>query len=323
MIEQERLIPDEPLVLQADSLPITFLEREDVPAATKQLEDSIRRFGLLQPILVRKTMVAVHNVDGHELPGIEYDVVDGRRRLWCCRKLGMESVPVLIAETDLAIADVATLATNATRTSNPVAEYDAVMRLMRGGASEREVATATGMSVQAIRARMRLGNLIGDLDAAFRQGKIGVTVAESAARLNKEAQKAIAATLFVKGRVTLGDIHDVRTARSQQSMAQLSDTMFDLAEPLNAPVDENPQEYGLALEIQSIIERMPKEQKVYIKSLEWVASGLMDIAVGASFKEVEGSDAETMQDERDDEPDDYDTSDETPYPVELADDERR
>lgn len=268
-VTQSRLLPDERLDIEADHLDLDVLAHVEVQPASRELIESVRALGILQPILVR------YNEN-------EYDIVDGRRRLDAARKVGLTGIPVMVALTDLSIADVATLAANATRRSNPVAEFDAIQRLAKQGATIKHISGATGMSLPTIKARIGLMRLSPALTGAFRAGKITTSVAEGAAKLPPSLQEILAATLLTKGRLTETDIHTVRTARSQQATAQLPDTLFAMGEVHHHAVNIGPQplEAELARELQGIIGRMPPVQGVLIRSLEWVAAMLMDIAAG-------------------------------------------
>jgi ParB/RepB/Spo0J family partition protein len=284
--EQLQLLPDEPLDLETGYLNLEHFAHEEVPEPTKQLLDSIRRFGLLQPILVRLTMRLVGHSGGGIIEVAHYDIVDGRRRLSCCRILKIDAFPVMIAETDLAIADVATLAANATRTDNPIAEFKAIQRLIRQGASPKDISGATGMSQQTIKKRQSLLRLNPDLVEAFESGKISAAVAQEAAKLPGPVQKELVVGLVANGRITAGDVHEAKLARNQSAVTTSlfdADAYSATNEPTEVPNDDDPVEYLLAEEIRSIIERLPVFAREIDPNLEpalsRAASSLMDIAM--------------------------------------------
>jgi ParB/RepB/Spo0J family partition protein len=286
-VEQLALLPEQPLELRNDMLPIDVLQDEVVPDAPKQLVDSIRHFGLLQPLLIRQTNRMVHTEDGRELPGIEYALVDGRRRLSACRALAINLIPVLIAETDLAVADVATLATNALRTANPIAEYDAIDRLIRKGATVKDISGATGMSQQTIKARQRLFSLLPTLLDAFREGKITVSVAEAAAKLPKAIQQDLAVAQFATGKLTMTDIHDARTVRMQQAMGQMEQLDLTVKDADESQVIPDPPEFDQANRLSALADEIDPAQATVVRSIRWCAAILMDIATGQR-KEIMG-----------------------------------
>jgi ParB family chromosome partitioning protein len=57
------------------------------PAALEELAQSLRRHGLLQPVVVRPA-------------GEGYELISGERRWRAARRAGLERIPVLVRETD-------------------------------------------------------------------------------------------------------------------------------------------------------------------------------------------------------------------------------
>jgi ParB family chromosome partitioning protein len=120
-------------------------------AELAELADSIRRKGLLQPILVRPAMGA---------PG-EYQIVAGERRWRAAQRAGLASVPVLVRE----LSDVETLEAalieNLQRTDlNPLEEAKAYANLMELAAlTQEQVAEAVGKSRSHVANTLRLLHL--------------------------------------------------------------------------------------------------------------------------------------------------------------------
>jgi ParB/RepB/Spo0J family partition protein len=281
-VGQIALFPDKALELENGWVTLAELEHERVPEPPKTLLASIRRFGLLQPILVRATEHVASAIEP-DAPNYHHDIVFGRRRLAVCRALGIDPIPAIIVETDLAIADVMTLAENALRTSNPIGEYDAIERLVKAGATIKDISGATGMSQGTIKARQRLFNLDPTLLDAFRSSRITVSVAEAAAKLPKAIQKDLAVAQFATGKLTMTDIHNARTVRMQRAMGQIEPLIFpeDVATPedLGATSDE-PPEFDQANRLSQLADEIDPAQGTIIRSLRWCAAILMDIATG-------------------------------------------
>ena len=99
------------------------------PEEIEELANSIKRHGLLQPILVRKT-------------GDGYEIIAGERRWQACRSLGMETIPVRFWLADDTEAFEAALVENIQRSDlNPIEEAYGYKRLMeRKGMTQSEVA---------------------------------------------------------------------------------------------------------------------------------------------------------------------------------------
>lgn len=118
------------------------------PEEIEELANSIKRHGLLQPILVRKT-------------GDGYDIIAGERRWQACRSLGMETIPVRFWLADDTEAFEAALVENIQRSDlNPIEEAYGYKRLMeRKGMTQSEVAQTVSKGRSTIANALRLLDL--------------------------------------------------------------------------------------------------------------------------------------------------------------------
>lgn len=273
ILAQLQLLPDEPLELTPATLTLASLDHIAVPEPTAELVENIKAVGLLQYPIFRR------NEDG------QIDIVFGRRRLGAVRKLGWMTIPAMMVDTNMAIADVMTIAENAIRRANVISEFDAIERLSRTH-SIKMISGATGMPQQTIKKRQELLRLAPSLTEAFRAGKMTVSVAEGAAKLPKTLQEELALTYVAKGKVVASDLKEVKLARTQRAMAaapELDLSSVDYGEgERDLRVEEPPIELVLADELQAIIARMPSAQGVLIRSLQWVAEMLTDIGMGGT-----------------------------------------
>lgn len=118
------------------------------PEEIEELANSIKRHGLLQPILVRKT-------------GDGYEIIAGERRWQACRSLGMETIPVRFWLADDMEAFEAALVENIQRSDlNPIEEAYGYKRLMeRKGMTQSEVAQTVSKGRSTIANALRLLDL--------------------------------------------------------------------------------------------------------------------------------------------------------------------
>lgn len=118
------------------------------PEEIEELANSIKRHGLLQPILVRKT-------------GDGYEIIAGERRWQACRSLGMETIPVRFWLADDTEAFEAALVENIQRSDlNPIEEAYGYKRLMeRKGMTQSEVAQTVSKGRSTIANALRLLDL--------------------------------------------------------------------------------------------------------------------------------------------------------------------
>ena len=86
--------------------------------ALEELADSIRQYGLIQPIMVQKR-------DGY------YEIIAGERRWRACMKAGLKEVPVIIREyDDQKIMELSLIENLQREDLNPMEEARAYKRLM-------------------------------------------------------------------------------------------------------------------------------------------------------------------------------------------------
>ena len=118
------------------------------PEEIEELANSIKRHGLLQPILVRKT-------------GDGYEIIAGERRWQACRSLGMETIPVRFWLADDTEAFEAALVENIQRSDlNPIEEAYGYKRLVeRKGMTQSEVAQTVSKGRSTIANALRLLDL--------------------------------------------------------------------------------------------------------------------------------------------------------------------
>src|SRR5947208_1521217 len=81
----------------ADIRPNPYQPRRDVdPTALEELTASIRKAGLLQPVVVRQAPGAATGAGGNG----GFELIAGERRLRACQALGWEKIPAVKREVD-------------------------------------------------------------------------------------------------------------------------------------------------------------------------------------------------------------------------------
>ena len=118
--------------------------------ALDELADSIRQFGILQPLLVTKK-------------GDIYEIVAGERRWRAARLAGLKEVPVILREfTDLEIAEISLIENLQRQDLNPIEEAQAFKSLKEEhGMTDDQIAEKVSKSRAAITNSMRLLKLDG------------------------------------------------------------------------------------------------------------------------------------------------------------------
>ena len=199
MTEQLSLIPEKLTSPKQRKVVLTSLP-EDLSGADPDegLIDSIRKYGILQPI-------------GLIEDGEHYQVAYGRRRIKAARILGHIAIHSLIYPQGWTPASVLTLIENTHRSDNLPAKLEAIESL-RKRATPEEICTAVGLSLPELKKAINLLNqLAPELREAMREGRIKTTTAKKAAKLSVEQQKKLAQQETIKAK----DLAQYETSRTE------------------------------------------------------------------------------------------------------------
>ena len=133
-------------------------------AALEELKASIKRQGIIQPILVRP---AEHD---------SYELIAGERRWRAAQALGIAEIPAIVLSLSDKEALEYSLIENVQRANlNPVEEAKGYARLLNEfGYTQEDVASAVGKDRVTIANLLRLLNLPGDIQDAVGRGAISV-----------------------------------------------------------------------------------------------------------------------------------------------------
>ncbi|MEA2618229.1 MAG: polymerase sigma-B factor [Chloroflexota bacterium] len=133
------------------------------PGALTELAESIRRWGMLQPIRVR------------EGAGGRYQIVAGERRWTAARQLGLREVPTIVVSADDDMAFIESLTENIQREDlNPVERARALKRLRvtLGSQSWEEVGRAIGITRRHVHNLLNVTRLPAEIQADVRVGDL-------------------------------------------------------------------------------------------------------------------------------------------------------
>lgn len=147
-----------------------------------ELADSIKKYGILQPLLVQKK-------------GDSYEIIAGERRWRAAREAGLKEVPVVIKEYTRQQAMEIALVENIQRQDlNPIEEAQAYQQLIREfELTQEEIAERVSRSRTAITNSMRLLKLDERVQEMLVQGKISSGHARALLTLeNHDSQYQIA-----------------------------------------------------------------------------------------------------------------------------------
>ena len=196
-------------------------------AEHEDLAESIRRAGILQPILVRDT-------------GVGYELVAGERRLRAARMAGLTKIPAMVQRIDIGRSLEYALIENIQRQQlNPVEEARAFATLITEyGLTQEGVAERVGRKRPSIANSLRLLKLPPRVQEMLRAGALTAGHAKALLTLADDEEILKAADAMLLGYVTV---------RGAEEMARSSKpASADKPEP--PPIDPNVHDAELRLQ---------------------------------------------------------------------------
>ncbi len=174
--------------------------------ALSELADSIAKYGVLQPLLVRPL------TDGG------YQLIAGERRWRASRLAGLTEVPVVIREMTDEEASALSLIENLQREDlNPIEEALGLNSLMKDfGLTQEETAERVGKSRPAVANALRLLNLPDSILDLVRNGKVSSGHARALLSLSSEAQMLEIADLICKKGISVRETERLAKAYSKE-----------------------------------------------------------------------------------------------------------
>jgi len=170
----------------------------------KSLADSIKEYGVLQPLLVSRI---------EKESGAEYQLVAGERRLLASKMIGLTQVPVIVRDPTEKEKLEVSLVENVQRANlNPLEKAEAYKKLCEEfNFMQKDIAKMVGCSREAIANTLRLFDLPEEIKTALREGKI----------TEGHARAMLTATDVEKQRIIfLQTIRDGLNVREVESLAQ-------------------------------------------------------------------------------------------------------
>ena len=162
--------------------PCPFQPRKDFsPETLRELADSIREQGIVQPLIVRER-------DGH------LELIAGERRWRAAQLLGLAEVPVILRQADdRAVLELALIENLQRENLNPIEEAHGYAQLIEQfQLKQEEVATKVGKSRAVVANALRLLKLAPTIQASIREGRLSVGHAKVILGLTGETHQRLA-----------------------------------------------------------------------------------------------------------------------------------
>jgi len=169
-------------------VPCPFQPRKDFsPETLRELADSIKEQGIVQPLIVRER-------NGH------LELIAGERRWRAAQLLGLTEVPVIVREADdRAVLQLALIENLQRENLNPVEEAQGYSQLVEQFAlTQEEVAVKVGKSRAVVANSLRLLRLPAEVQGYLREGRLSVGHAKVILGLAAEKHQKTAAERILR-----------------------------------------------------------------------------------------------------------------------------
>jgi len=168
--------------------PCPFQPRKDfAPESLRELADSIKAQGIVQPLIVRER-------EGY------FELIAGERRWRAAQLLGLADVPVILRQADdVAVLELALIENLQREDLNPIEEAQGYAQLIdQFRLTQEEVAVKVGKSRAAVANALRLLKLAPVIQAHIREGRLSVGHAKVILGLANDRHQKLAVERILK-----------------------------------------------------------------------------------------------------------------------------
>ena len=233
------------------------------PEAIATLAESIRQYGVLNPLTVRRT-----GNGGYEL-------VAGERRLRAARVAGLTDVPCLLINADGEDSSVIALVENLQRRDlDFFEEANGFKRLTEQfGLTQEEAARKVGKTQSAVANKLRLLRLSQQNMELIRCNNLTERHARALLRLNDEADRINVTNYIIE--------HELNVSRTEEYIDEF------------LKAKENPQPVVEAESGKRVV-RLFKDVRFFLNTLNRAVGVMVDAGIGATVKQQESDDGLTL-----------------------------
>lgn len=233
------------------------------PEAIATLAESIRQYGVLNPLTVRRT------ANGG------YELVAGERRLRAARVAGLTDVPCLLINADGEDSSVIALVENLQRRDlDFFEEANGFKRLIEQfGLTQEEAARKVGKTQSAVANKLRLLRLSQQNMELIRCNNLTERHARALLRLNDEADRINVTNYIIE--------HELNVSRTEEYIDEF------------LKAKENPQPV-VEPENGKHVVRLFKDVRFFLNTLNRAVGVMVDAGIGATVKQQESDDGLTL-----------------------------
>lgn len=237
-----------------DIQPNIYQPRKDFNDSTlDELTNSIKSYGVLQPIVVRRSGRA------------GYEIIAGERRWRACKKAGLTEIPAIIKDAKDTDTAILALIENIQREDlNFLEEAEGYRQLIHEcGVTQEQLAMKMGKSQSTIANKMRLLKLSQDILSIISQEKLSERHARSLLKLpDKKLQMQVINQVVEKG----------------LSVRQTEDLIEQTIEKINNDKKKvKNKSFKIAI----------KDVRIFVNSMRKLVNTIKETGINAEYKEVD------------------------------------
>ncbi len=199
------------------------------PRAIEELSASIKKYGILQPLLVTK-----EEKDAPRGLNVEYRLIAGERRWRAARLLNLPQVPVIIKDSmleDKVKLEMALVENLQREDLNAMEEAEAYVRLQKDfNLTQKEIGERVGKSREVVANSLRLVELPGDMKESLRAGRISRTHARALLAFKDADQQREMYKQVLAGKLVTRDVEEAAASSKGRDSAVKKDNRFEQLE---------------------------------------------------------------------------------------------
>ena len=195
----------------------------------QELAESLKQFGMLQPILVQNR-------------GDYYEIIAGERRWRAAKIAGLKEVPVIVRElTDQEIVEISLIENIQRENLNPIEEAQAYKRLLTEfNLKQDEVAERVAKSRTAVTNSMRLLKLCDDVQQMVIEGMISTGHARALISIEDPEQQYNIAQQIFDEKLSVRDVEKlVKNLNKPAKVSSKKETIDKSLEAVYQDIEEN------------------------------------------------------------------------------------
>ena len=172
--------------------------------ALNELAASIKEFGVIQPIIIKKSIKG-------------YEIIAGERRVKASQLAGLEEIPAIIRDfTDEEMMEIALLENLQRENLNPIEESRAYKKLIDAlHLTQEELAKKLGKSRSYITNMIGLQNLPSTIQDKISENKISMGHARVLSKLENEQQQEELLTKIVNDGISVRELEDITKSKEE------------------------------------------------------------------------------------------------------------